>query len=247
MANVNAGAPDETLRQLGKVFASVLGARLQGLIVYGSAAGGDWRPGRSDINVLAVVDRVDPGDAAFEDRAFREWLAAHRVSMLTMTPAEIVGSQDVFPMEFLDMQRRRKVLAGKDFLQGLVIEPSNLRHQIEYELRHRLLRLRGALSEGAGGGALDRVLARTAVSALALLRGFLRLEQQVVPDSDDGVLRAACARLQLGSRPVEAALALRLRSRSEPREARSAALGLHEWIEDFAERIDAYEAGMKAG
>jgi hypothetical protein len=48
----------------------------------------------------------------------------------------------VFPIEFLDMSRAHKVLYGQDPLEGLEIPQRNLRHQLEYELRGKLIRLR---------------------------------------------------------------------------------------------------------
>src|SRR4030095_8062664 len=45
-------------------------------------------------------------------------------------------------IEFVDMSQVRHVLYGKDPFDGLEIPTRNLRHQLEYELRAKLLRLR---------------------------------------------------------------------------------------------------------
>lgn len=233
--------PETLLAELKKVFESNFGLNLKGLILYGSAAGLEYRPDRSDINVLAVLDSVDPGHAAFGRKAFREWVEAHRVSPLYLTDDEITQAQDVFPMEFLEMQKRRRVLAGKDFLAGLTIDPANLRHQIEYELRGRLLMLRSWLTAGADPEALERGLLKSFNSALIILKSLLRLEQQDVPEYAAAVIRDACSRLKLESAPVQAVLELRLKVPPlDAAQTRSAAAGLHEWLENLAERVDRY-------
>jgi hypothetical protein len=58
------------------------------------------------------------------------------------TIEEIADSSDVFPIEFIDMTEVRHVLYGKDPFEGLDISTQNLRHQLEYETRAKLLRLR---------------------------------------------------------------------------------------------------------
>lgn len=235
--------PESRLLELKKVFESNFGLNLKGLILYGSAAGLEYRPDISDINVLAVLDSIDPGHNSFGRKAFREWIEANRVSPLFLTDEEISRAQDVFPMEFLEMQKRRRVLAGKDFLSGLTINPVNLRHQLEYELRGRLLMLRSWLTAGAEPEALERGLMKAFNSALIILKSLLRLEQQDVPEYSAAVIREACSRLKLEPGPVQAVLQLRLKAPPlDPEQVRAAASGLHEWMEDLAARVDRYDA-----
>ena len=39
-----------------------LGTHLKSIVLYGSAARGDWERATSDLNLIIVVDRLDPAD-----------------------------------------------------------------------------------------------------------------------------------------------------------------------------------------
>jgi hypothetical protein len=58
------------------------------------------------------------------------------------TVSELESAADVFPIEFHRMEKARRVLYGRDVLQGLKISDEHLRHQVEYELRSKLILLR---------------------------------------------------------------------------------------------------------
>ena len=61
------------------------------------------------------------------------------------TEKELRDSVDVFPIEFLLMNRSRQLLFGMDILDQLQVSLSNLRHECEYTLRSNILKLRSAL------------------------------------------------------------------------------------------------------
>ncbi|MBD3160838.1 MAG: hypothetical protein GF346_01690, partial [Candidatus Eisenbacteria bacterium] len=51
--------PDETIQRFLREAEAALGPRLRSVVLYGSGAGAEWAPGRSDLNFLLIVDRVD--------------------------------------------------------------------------------------------------------------------------------------------------------------------------------------------
>jgi hypothetical protein len=51
-------------------------------------------------------------------------------------------STDVFPIEFHDMLEQRRVLFGRDVIEGLEVERTFYRAQVEHDLLAKLLRLR---------------------------------------------------------------------------------------------------------
>ena len=59
-----------------------------------------------------------------------------------MSEEELRTSTDCFAIEFHAMQERRRVLFGNDVIEGLSIDNTFYRAQIELELRAKLLRLR---------------------------------------------------------------------------------------------------------
>lgn len=125
--------------------------RLVSVILYGSAAAGDHHEKFSDLNVLCVLNEVTPKALGDSEPSFKWWRARGNPSPLLMSEEEVRTSTDCFPIEFHDMAERRRVLFGKDVIEGLVIDKVFYRAQIEHELRAKLLRLRqkaaGALND----------------------------------------------------------------------------------------------------
>ncbi len=111
------------------------------IILYGSAAA-DNADAYSDLNVLCVLNQVTPAELAAAEPNFRWWRKRGNPSPLLMSEDEVRTSADSFPIEFHDMQERRRVLYGRDVVTDLRVDPRNYRAQVEHELRAKLLRLR---------------------------------------------------------------------------------------------------------
>ena len=116
--------------------------KLVSVILYGSAAAGDHHEKFSDLNVMCVLRQVTPAELAESEAVFKWWRGLGNPAPLLMSEQEVETSTDCFPIEFHDMQERRRVLAGKDVIEALVIDKSFYRAQVEHELRAKLLRLR---------------------------------------------------------------------------------------------------------
>jgi len=65
---------------------------------------------------------------------------------MIFTVSEFLSSDDVFPIEYLDMKDGHKLLYGRDFLSEINVSDANLRHECEFDLRSKLLKLRAKLS-----------------------------------------------------------------------------------------------------
>ena len=116
--------------------------RLVSVILYGSAATGNHHGQFSDLNVLCVLTRVTPAELADAEPIFKWWRSFGNPSPLLLSEEEVRDATDCFPIEFHDMQERRRVLFGPDVLENVVIDKTFYRAQVELELRARLLRLR---------------------------------------------------------------------------------------------------------
>jgi hypothetical protein len=121
---------------------STHGKNLASVILYGSAAAGDFVPGQSDYNLLIALHRIAPEDLRNAHASVREWHRMGHPVPVYFTVSELQNAADVFPIEFHQMEAARKVLYGTDVLEGLKISDAFLRHQVEYELRSKLLLLR---------------------------------------------------------------------------------------------------------
>ncbi len=58
------------------------------------------------------------------------------------TKEELIDGVDVFPIEFFTIRQHHKILFGEEFLKDLVISKTNMRHQLEFEFRSKLIHLR---------------------------------------------------------------------------------------------------------
>src|ERR1043165_7408830 len=105
---------------------------LVSVILYGSAASGDHHHKYSDYNILVVLETIGPEDLRNAHAAIREWAKLGHNVPVYFTFSEIETASDVFPIEFQQMKRARKVLFGRDVLSGVEVSNENLRHQVEF-------------------------------------------------------------------------------------------------------------------
>lgn len=115
---------------------------LVSVVLYGSTVTGEHVQGRSDHNVLVVLNQITPSDLRAAHPVAEKWHKQGNPLPLYFTQEEMKRASDVFPIEFLDMSRAHRVLFGPDPFDGLEVPQRNLRHQLEYELRGKLIRLR---------------------------------------------------------------------------------------------------------
>lgn len=185
---------DATEQKLTKLTASVreaFGAELIGLVLYGSAAGPDFVPGQSDLNLALFVDRVTWDHLKRLRQHLPGW---HKLGMATPLLIDrdfLARASDVFPAELLDLQAQHRPLFGEDFLASLKLDAHHLRFEAEYEARGKLLRLRAAFVEvGGHRGPLEALVLDSLKTFLILMRHFLRLRSRPVPGSYPDVLDA---------------------------------------------------------
>jgi predicted nucleotidyltransferase len=170
---------EEKLQELVDRLKQAQHERLLSVVLYGSAAAGEHKEHFSDINVLCVLTRVTPAELADAEPIFKWWREQGNPSPLLLSEEELRTSTDCFPIEFRDMQERRRVLFGPDLIQNLVIEETFYRAQVEMELRAKLLRLRQKAAEVlTDKPALLRLMIDSAPNFLVLARHALLLSEQ---------------------------------------------------------------------
>jgi predicted nucleotidyltransferase len=166
-------------------------------VLYGSAARGDYVPGRSDINLMLVVDELSPRVLRSLGRGFTVWRKAGREPPLVLSRAEWNRATDAFPIEITDMQTAYRVLRGADPLHGVRVDRADLRKALEREFRGKLLRLRqGYATYAPDPAALGGLALQSAATILVLLRGLLTLIGK--PVSNDSLELAAAAAAAVG-------------------------------------------------
>ncbi len=138
---------DKKLSELVERLRSAFGQRLVSIVLYGSGAAGDWSQGSSDLNVMCVVEQITPDELRLAEPILAWWHGAGNPAPLLLTPEEVQTSTDCFPMEFHDMRQHRRILHGKDLIEGLSVDNKFYRAQVEQELRSKQLRLRQRAAE----------------------------------------------------------------------------------------------------
>jgi hypothetical protein len=171
-----AGLLEEFRADVEKVF----GEELVSVTLYGSHAAEETVAG-AEVSVLIVVRNLRR-EALCSFRAIAHRYARRGIPAPPIFPETFLQeSSDVFPLEFLGMAERRRVLFGKDVVAGLEITTKNLRHQVEFELKGKLLSLRRMYMNAFGDKEMLTVLKETAGSVVAVARGLLLLKDRVAP------------------------------------------------------------------
>jgi predicted nucleotidyltransferase len=156
---------------------------LQSVILYGSAASGEFHPEFSDVNILCVLRDTSFLALASLAPVVEWWRKQKNRPPLIMSQQEIQRSTDVFSVEFLDMQRQHRVLHGDDILRGLQVSTAQHRVQVEYELREKLIILRqNLLSVGGNKQQLWELMLNSLPSFTTLFRhALIILTGQLAP------------------------------------------------------------------
>ena len=159
-------AIDGMIAELDKVLGPAFSAA-----AYGSIVRGDWVAGRSDVNVIVVLDDASPAALLKLTPALDAW---HKRGL---TPPLFIGrdewncASDVFPVEIVDMQLAYRVLHGPDPIGAVKVDSEDLRRAVEAELRGKLVRLRQAYVRfGETMPALGGFATTSVPSLLVLLR-----------------------------------------------------------------------------
>lgn len=189
------GEERRTAEKFAGRLAEAYGAELRSVVLYGSAARGDYRPGVSDLNLLVIVGTADAAALRRGSTLAREWAAAGNPPPLLLGEAEWRDSADVFPIEYSDIRDAHIVLHGADPLEGMRIRWEDLRLQCEHELKSKQIRLREHfLLAAEGSDEVGRLLMQALPTFLTLFRTALRLAGDAVPPTPEGVIDAVAAR-----------------------------------------------------
>jgi hypothetical protein len=163
-------------------------------LLYGSAARGDFIPGRSDINLMLVLDQLSPAILRSLSRAFTAWRKSIQEPPLILSRTEWNRASDAFPIEITDMRLSYQLLRGPDPLDGVQVDRMDLRKALEREFRGKLLRLRQGYSTYAPDpAALGSLGLQSAATILVLLRGVLTVAGKPVPKDATELASAAAA------------------------------------------------------
>lgn len=165
--------PQAELKELVPRVTKAAGENLEALVLYGSAADGEFHHGFSDLNILCLLREASLEALRSMAPVTRWWLGRGHPAMLIFAATEIERSSDVFAIELYDIKRRHRVLAGKDVFASLEIPMDLHRVQIERELRTNLLRLRQGYLAAAAPEAVLEMMVQSVASFGTIFRHVL--------------------------------------------------------------------------
>jgi hypothetical protein len=156
------------------------GENLKSVILYGSRASSEYIEKRSDYNTMLILGSVEFKDLQTLSNTLKGWIKKGNQPPQIFSGQMFQRSADVFPIEFLDIKDNHKVLFGEDPFNDLQITEKNLRHECEFELKGKLLKLRqGYLNARGSSSKVRELLVLSLSSFLTVIRHSARLYGQV--------------------------------------------------------------------
>ena len=170
---------EKAIAQLVEQIRVVFGKELLSITLYGSAAGEDFVPGKSDLNLAIVVEKVSFAHLKALHRHLPRWHKLGAAVPVLFDRHFLEESRDVFPMEFQDIKELHRVLYGEEIFLRLEFDSRHLRYQAEHEARSKLLRLRALYAEvGADRKRLEGLMLDSAKTFIIIMRNFIRLQRR---------------------------------------------------------------------
>ncbi len=203
--------PTNKLQELVSRLQQACAENLASVVVYGSAARDDFHEQFSDVNVLVVLQQLQPSSFASISKVLHWWSHEEKLRPpMFMTLEELRESADVFAIELLDIKRSHQTMFGSDVIADIQV-PMNLhRVEVEHELRTTLMRLRHhLLLSPDNNDELRALLAKSISSVLTLFRHALIATGKDAPQEKTQVIRLVSETFGSDSEPLRAILELR--------------------------------------
>jgi predicted nucleotidyltransferase len=219
------------------------GENLVSVILYGSAAAGDFSVKASDYNVLVALRQITPKDLREAQAPMREWKRLGHPLPVYFTVGELRDAADVFPIEFHQMEKARLVLYGIDPLVELKISDTFLRHQTEYELRSKLLQLRRLyIPASVSLEKLQGLMSESLTSFTSLFRAVLLLKGLNPPVTKHEIVRLTAKELMIDLTPLTRIFEIRERdvkpmNETEAHEVFASYLAQIERVIEFVDKL----------
>ncbi len=203
-------SPDEIFEAFTNEYKSAFGDNLISIILYGSAARGEYVYKKSDINFMIVLSDQGIRDIRKAHSLVKRWQKRNAETPLMLTKGYIESSLDSFPIEFLTMRESYQVVYGEDVLADIKIDTKDLRLQCERELRGKLLHLRESYLNTYGKKkSIQELMTVSLPTFTSIFSGLLYLKGQEIPSSKTDILKSTSEEFNLNYNVFEQLVKLR--------------------------------------
>lgn len=177
------------------------GDNLSSLLLYGSAAGENFVPGKSNINLLMVLKELRFSHLQKYQKRSHHWKKKGIDPPLICTVDFLEKSKNVFPIEWLEIISHHVILHGENpFTFSLA--PQDIRIQCEKEIREIQIRLRQAFLETENRPEeIERLALVSLNSVFPILRSLLTLQKEPPPVERTKLIEAFCKKNGLSPDP----------------------------------------------
>jgi predicted nucleotidyltransferase len=166
---------------------------IKAVILYGSAATGEFHSRQSDFDMLCVVTHAGTAQIEALHQPVEWWTRQGHRPPLVFTVEELARSADVFAIELLDMKSHHQILFGPDVLADIPVPLHYHAIQVERELRTGWLRLRQAMLAAPRKSKIHLELTVSSISSFAALfrHALLAMGEPPVANKREAVARIA--------------------------------------------------------
>lgn len=94
---------------------------------------------------------------------------------IVFTKEEIDNAIDIFPVEFLNIKRHNMLLSGEDIFSNMQISKKDIRLQLEFEFRSKLVHLRQAYMSSSGKD-IDNIILNAVPTLVPIVGALMYLK-----------------------------------------------------------------------
>ncbi len=175
-------------------------------------------------NLLFVVNKLDFNDL----EQIKDLVNKNKTNVVPLffTKEELENASDVFPLEFLDIKQPHEVLYGEeDIVNQIKFDKTNVRKQVEFELRSKLIHLRENYIWIKKSKELKVLLNSAIHSLMPLFYGLLFLKDVEAPTDLDGLFKLVAEKYN-----VDVTI---LRNIKNLKDSKVSDLGLKRYVEEL--------------
>lgn len=223
--------PEQIFQEFTNDYKNIFGEHLIAIILYGSAARGEYIHKQSDINFLIVLNELGIKKLREAFLIIKKWKKKNVNTPLMLTPEYIQSALDSFPIEFLTMKQHYQVVYGEDILKKIEIQTEHLRLQCEREMRGKLLYLReGFLDTNGKPAPLKRLVKMSLPAFASIFSALLYLKNIQLPTSKHDIFMKTAEVFELDGEVFETILKLKIKKLNKEQ--------IYDLMEQYIEQIE---------